>query len=136
MGVRAVQVDDRAMADADEALRALAEAYPAYALAELDSLSDALARLRTGGTPPADDELFLPAHNLKGQGAAFGYELITTLGDLLCRLVRSRMIETPAGQSTAANVIAACRMVLAQRLTGDGGLAGSKLMSGFFLLTR
>lgn len=81
----ALLVDEAAMAEADEALRALAEAYPAYAEAELDELSAALDHPR-----PADpDALFLPAHNLKGQGAAFGYDLITTLGEALCGLVRA-----------------------------------------------
>ncbi len=32
--------------------------------------------------------LFKLAHDIKGQGGTFGYDLITTIGDKLCRLIK------------------------------------------------
>ncbi len=121
------------MAEADEELRALADAYPAYARAELDDLASALERLRSGTEPVDPDALFLPAHNLKGQGAAFGYDLITTLAEALCAKVRDCASLTPTDQSIVARLIGACRLVLAQRLTGDGGPDGSRLLADLSL---
>lgn len=123
-----IDVNEAAMAEADEALRALAEAYPDYAAAELDEMAAALDRLKSGAETVAADALFLPAHNLKGQGSAFGYDLITTLGDALCGIVRGRTVLTQSDQSLVARLIGACRTVLAQRMTGDGGQAGTQLM--------
>lgn len=125
-------LDEAAMAEADAALRALAEAYPDYAAAELDELCATLDKV-TGGEDVNPETLYLPAHNLKGQGSAFGYDLITTLGDALCGILRGRTALTQSDQSIVAGLIAACRTVLSQRLTGDGGKAGIQLMRDLML---
>lgn len=123
-----IAVDEAALAEADETLRALAEAYPDYAAVELEELAATLDRIKSGSEAVTPDALFIPAHNLKGQGAAFGYELITTLGEALCSLVRGRSALPPPDQSLVARLIAACRFVLSHRLTGDGGPAGTALL--------
>jgi hypothetical protein len=126
-------VGEAAMAEADETLRALVAAYPSYAQAELDELWGTLEQIAAGERPADPDALFLPAHNLKGQGTSFGYDLITTLGQALCEKMRGSTVLTSADQSMIARLIDACRMVLAQGLTGDGGPVGSRLLAELHL---
>jgi len=124
-------VDDAALAEADHAMRALAAAYPAYAEAELEELASALDGVGRGTC--SREALFLPAHNLKGQGGAFGYDLITKFGEALCDLTRGAAPPTSTETALIAQLIGACRTVLQNRMTGDGGIAGRRLVAALAL---
>lgn len=120
--------DAAAIAEAEETLRALAADYPGYAAAELDELSAGLGRLAEGERLDSD-VLLLPAHNLKGQGASFGYDLITRLGEALCEGIRCCNDFAPNDISRLSGLVRACREVIARRLTGSGGAAGAALLA-------
>lgn len=128
-------IDEAAMAEADAALLALAEEYPAYAVVDVDQMEAALVALQAaGGRDPAlIGEIYGTAHNVKGQGAAFGYELMTLLGEAICSLTRERdWLDGDAMARTGA-MIAACRQVLDQRLLGLGGAPGARISADFAL---
>jgi len=73
--------------------------------------------------------LFKIAHNAKGQGATFGYPLITDIGEHLCRYIE----RVPEIQSDEMAVIRehiqAMDTVLKEKLTGDGGETGQALLN-------
>lgn len=119
-------IDEAAMAEAEAALRALANEYPAYAAADVDQMAMALEALRAAGGCDAGlvAELYGVAHNLKGQGSAFGYDLMTLLGEALCALTRDKTALDASAISAASALISACRTVLDQRLVGQGGAYG------------
>lgn len=79
----------QAIVRAQAAVDRLAETYVEVARADLVRLRAAAAGLRAD---PADRachlaRLFQASHDMKGQGATFGYPLITTIGNLLCRFI-------------------------------------------------
>lgn len=123
------EIDEAAMAEAEAALKALAEEYPAYAAADIDQMDASLKALRAvnGSDAGLVAEVYAIAHNIKGQGSAFGYDLMTELGEALCALTRDRVSLEPGPLATATALIAACRSVLTERLTGDGGAFGAQL---------
>lgn len=130
-----------AIAAADAALAALAEEYPNYAAADVEAMqADILALLaRFDGvsdseiSSPEVQSIFSVAHNVKGQGASFGYELMTTLGEALCGLLRGQTSVTLETAVQAAALIEACDEVLKHRLCGEGGARGLQLMQGLGL---
>ena len=130
--------DEAAMLEAEAALKALAEEYPAYAAADVDQIDASLSALRAAGGADAAlvAEVHAAAHNIKGQGSAFGYELMTMLGDALCVLTRDRAVLEAGPLAAAAALIAACRTVLTERLTGDGGVFGAQLRANLGLSLR
>lgn len=76
-------------------------------------------------------DVFAIAHDVKGQGGSFDYPLMTLIGNHLCRY-----IERLEGEPTDKNVevvkvhISALRLVIAQRMSGDGGRMGDNLVRG------
>lgn len=108
------------MADADAALAQLAAEYPAYAAADVAAMRQALA----DGDAAA---LHGIAHNVKGQGASFGYDLLTRLGEALCAVFRANPVLTSAHLAHVGALVEACDRVLSERLTGAGGAEGLAL---------
>src|SRR5262249_5770635 len=77
------------LARAEEATTALRANYTEWARIDVDhtqALLDA-AKKRPEGRREQLDRLYAAMHNIKGQGASFGYPLVTRIGQSLCRLV-------------------------------------------------
>lgn len=123
---------ERRLARAEAAVAELAENYAVWALADVDKCAEWLqaARAASGEADRAAamEALHGTAHNIKGQGSSFGYPLMTGLGASLCRLARNRPAPSAAEFDLAASHLAAMRLVLAQKIKGDGGALGSKLV--------
>lgn len=129
------EIDEAAMAEADAALAALAAEYPAYASADVEQMEASVSALRAAAGLDAGlvADVYATAHNIKGQGSAFGYELMTELGEALCALTRDRNALESGPLATVSALIAACRTVLTERLTGDGGVFGAQLRANLGL---
>lgn len=68
------------------------------------------------------------AHDIKGQGGAFGYPLATRIAETTYRAARAAV----AGETmdeTLSRCAAALRQVVAGRLGGDGGDAGRAILA-------
>ena len=73
------------------------------------------------------DKLFRTAHDMKGQGATFGYDLVTDIGNHLCRYIE-RFDNFDEKQMDEIKIhINALRQVLDERLIHDGGNTGALL---------
>ncbi len=132
------EIDEAAIAEAEAALLALAHEYPGYAAADVDQMQVSLVALRAAGGADARlvAELFGVAHNIKGQGTVFGYDLMTVLGEALCALTRDRERLCGGDLAHAEALVAACRTVLCERLTGDGGQRWARLSAEFGLTLK
>ncbi len=75
----------------------------------------------------AIEEVFSLAHNFKGQGQTFGYDLVTTIGEELCEISRPKNNPKREDVPRIMQLSAALHTVLHQRLTGDGGETGARL---------
>jgi chemotaxis protein histidine kinase CheA len=116
--------------DAEAALAALSAEYPGYAKADIVRIEQLMHMLIPDAEGFADtiDAIFGVAHDIKGQGASFGYDLMTVLGDALCDLTREQRSMTASELDRAETIVSACRAVLDERLTGDGGPRGLALL--------
>jgi hypothetical protein len=105
-------------------------------LKKLQQHFDAAAALPVEERGHAMKEVFGVLHNMKGQGGSFGFPLITSLANMLCRFMEKA---TTFGQPEmeAVNVcVNAIRLVVAERLAGDGGTKGEKLIKGIELVIQ
>lgn len=129
----AVMPDEADQDDSDAILAALAAEYPVYAMADIDAMRDHIGALAGAVSAGQDqrlhiDAVFNVAHNVKGQGLSFGYDLMTVVGEALCEAVRDRAALTSADVQLVSAMVDACETVIAGRLTGDGGHQGSALL--------
>lgn len=118
---------------ANAAIAALAKEYPIWAARDIVKMNQALQDARTVSGAERDrlirKELFKIAHNAKGQGATFGYPLITQIGEHLCRYIE----RIPEFQNDEILIIRdhvnAMDTILKEKLTGDGGETGQELLN-------
>lgn len=123
-------LDPEALARAEAALARLADRYLDWAEADLARLEATLAALLAEPGLQAEHmaQLFLVAHDMKGQAATFGYPLVSELGNRLCRLIETRQSPTQSGWDDVAALVAAIGEVIRRRLAGDGGIDGQRLL--------
>ena len=73
------------------------------------------------------ETLFRVVHDMKGQGATFGYDLVTDIGNHLCRYIeRQDNFDAPQMEAVETH-IKALRQIIDSKLTGDGGAQGQDL---------
>jgi hypothetical protein len=91
MAVSEVAVMDPAddpVARAEQALAGLADEFSGWMDTECDRLDAARRNAKAQGFGKATrDALFHAAHDIKGQGATFGFPLVVAPADSLCRLI-------------------------------------------------
>ena len=118
------------LARAQAAVDDLAKGYTTWARADVDR---ARAALEAALAEPARrahhvEELFRVAHDLKGQGASFGYPLMTKIADSLCKLTRDRKLAYEQRHlDLAKSHLDAAQLVLTKEIKGDGGQVGADL---------
>lgn len=120
-----------ALARAEAALAALSAEYLHWVRADVDALAIALAALRGAGPGEwsgAIERVHALAHNIKGQGATFGYPLLTELGQALCALLKGEPAASEAVLARMDALLAAMAEIVAERLAGDGGARGRDLL--------
>lgn len=118
------------LARAEEAVASLAKDYARWALADV---ARARAALNAATDDPAHraqqvEIVFRVGHDLKGQGASFGYPLITRIGHSLCALTRDRALDyQDTHLELAKSHIDAIDLVLTKNIRGEGGQVGAAL---------
>ena len=118
------------LARAQAAVDDLAKGYTTWARADVDRARTAL---EAAVATPAQrsrhvEELFRIAHDLKGQGASFGYPLVTKIADSLCKLTRDRKLAYEDRHLDLAKAhLDAAQLVLTKEIKGDGGQVGADL---------
>ena len=87
-GGRLGAIDPAAIAKAEAALMSLASNFTQWLADEITKLEAARANVKTGGmTVETMENLYLRAHDLKGLGTTYGYQLITRIAGSLCRMI-------------------------------------------------
>jgi hypothetical protein len=81
-------IDAAAIAKAEAALKSLSGNFGQWLQDEITKLEAARQQVRVGGVSAESMEnLYLRAHDLKGLGTTYGYQLITRIAASLCRLI-------------------------------------------------
>ena len=67
---------------------------------------------------------------MKGQGGSVGFDLVTAIGNQLCRMIE-KMDTIGNAEVEAVRVhIDAMKLGIAQRMKGSGGKAGEQILAG------
>lgn len=130
IGTGPAKLDPKVIERAERAMKSMEKDYAVWAQDDLATLEATFARFRAGSGDPAESmrTMFRIALDMKGQGASFGYPLITRIADLLAGFLETReSLGAFDGEVVAAH-IAAMRAVFAQEVRGDGGMTGSALV--------
>jgi hypothetical protein len=125
------------LARAEEATTALRANYTEWARIDVDhaqALLDAATRDPERRREQLD-RAYAATHNIKGQGASFGYPLVSRIGQSLCRLIAPGRSVDEAGLKLAQAHIDALKLVLDQKIAGKGGETGDKLAGRLESLT-
>ena len=87
-GSRLGTIDPAAFAKAEAALKSLASNFAQWLNDEIVKLETSRQTVRAQGvTTETMENLYLRAHDLKGLGTTYGYQLITRIAGSLCRLI-------------------------------------------------
>ena len=87
-GSRLGTIDPAAITKAEAALKSLASNFAQWLNDEIVKLETSRQTVRAQGvTTETMENLYLRAHDLKGLGTTYGYQLITRIAGSLCRLI-------------------------------------------------
>jgi hypothetical protein len=97
-GGRLGAIDPAAIARAEAALKSLSSNFTQWLADEITKLEGARQLVRQQGvTSESMENLYLRAHDLKGLGTTYGYQLITRIAGSLCRMIddKEKRASTP-----------------------------------------
>ncbi len=130
-------VDAAALAAAEDVIVALADEYDDWVREDLKKLEKAFDDLKSSNTNEAHIKaVFEIAHDMKGQGGSFGFDLVTAIGDHLCRLLEKIDKVGPRELDMVRVHIDAMQVVVKKRLKGDGGKEGTNLLLGLSVMGK
>jgi len=127
-----ISFDEVLMAQAMAALDDMAEDYPDWVSGLIDRLAE--VHRRCVDTPEQRyqhfEQLHAIAHDMRGQGGTFGYQLISDFSDGLYEFTRTNTSTSDKNVEIIKAPIDAMRVVIKDRVSGDGGETGSLLKAG------
>jgi chemotaxis protein histidine kinase CheA len=123
-------IDAAAIAKAEAALKNLSGNFFQWLQDEIAKLEAARQQVRTNGVAVETMEnLYLRAHDLKGLGTTYGYQLITRIAASLCRLIdeKDKRLEAPMALIDAH--IDAIKAAVRENMTSDDHPVGGALVA-------
>jgi chemotaxis protein histidine kinase CheA len=123
--VRIVGGDERdPVADAEDALEQLSTQFESWMDDECSRLDLARQHVRAEGfTETARQNLFRAAHDIKGQGAMFGFPLAAEVADSLCRLMENSTDYSRVPLAFVDQCVDAVRAIIRERGRADATAA-------------
>ncbi|MBM3952256.1 MAG: Hpt domain-containing protein [Rhodospirillales bacterium] len=118
---------------AEQVLAGLSDSYLEWVQQDLKNISSAFEELKAGRGDQKEtlDRIFRISHDMKGQGGSFGYNLVTSVGNELCRMIEKFPATiTPAHIDAIGVHIDSLKLIVAQKMKGDAGSAGAAMLAG------
>ena len=119
--------------EAQAVISDLSAQYPSWAMSDVKKLNRLYDEAyHTNGSTRNElikGDLYRTAHDIKGQGATFGYPLMTELGAHLCTYIKNTSNFSDEKLSLIATDIHDMENVLEQKLIGDGGQTGKQILN-------
>ena len=131
--VDAGSVDLVAIEQAEAAIADMKDDYLVWVKEDIDKLQGAYDKAvgDVAGRAAAQEDIFSFAHDIKGQGGSFGYPLMTAVGNQLCKFIEGVDGTLSDAQLEVVKVhIDTMRLVIQEKMEGDGGKAGDRLLKG------
>jgi len=126
-------VDAATLERAEAAVANLTDQYLDWVVQDLDRIGKAFEELETadeGSVPEKLEAVFQISHDIKGQGGSFGYDMMTSVGNQLCRLIEYADATNPKLIEAVGVHIETMKLVISQKIKGDGGKVGEQMLSG------
>lgn len=125
-------VDLETLERAEKVIADMADSYLEWVQEDLKKLDECYQAMQAAEPPRTDaaEGLFQVAHDIKGQGGSFGYDLMTVIGNELCRLLERQDSYDSAEMQAIKVHIDAMKLVIQNTMTGDGGANGKALVAG------
>jgi hypothetical protein len=128
-GGRLGAIDPAAIAKAEAALKSLASNFSQWLADEITKLDAARQQVRAlGATVETMENLYLRAHDLKGLGTTYGYQLITRIAGSLCRLIDDKEKRAHAPLELVDAHIDAIKAAVRDDIKGDDHPVGRVLV--------
>lgn len=128
-GGRLGAIDPAAIAKAEAALKSLASNFAQWLSDEITKLEAARQEVRAQGmTAEAMENLYLRAHDLKGLGTTYGYQLITRIAGSLCRMIDDKEKRAAAPLELVDAHIDAIKAAVRDDIKSDEHPVGSVLV--------
>jgi chemotaxis protein histidine kinase CheA len=121
---------DEILARAHAAVAALKEGYREQLVQDVETLRACLRELEAGapdGEHPLQ-ELFVTSHNVKGQAGTFGYDLITSISELLCEFLRAKPALSDDVVLIVRAHVDALSLLVDHDVEGSGGALGTEVV--------
>lgn len=128
-------LDKTLIAKAEEAIEAFGEGFSDWIPKDVSAMEAARQELSNEPTSErALADLYRVSLDLKGQGASFGYEIVSAVGgslsDFLAPIRDEKATLTPLQLDVVNTHVGAIRAVISEERKGDGGAAGQALVNG------
>lgn len=125
-------VDLETLERAESVIAAMADSYLEWVQEDLVKIEAAYVNLTksTGDGKDEADKIFQVAHDIKGQGGSFGYDLMTVIANELCRLIERQETFGSAEAQAIKVHVDALKLVIQNEMKGDGGANGQALVEG------
>lgn len=138
MGSPEKAMDFEAMvAQAEAAVAALSASYHGQLASDVKALSGMWDSLEQGR--PVREvlaEIQSLAHNIKGQGGSFGYDLVTSVGASLCGYIRHAERKSADELNIVHAHIKILKMIADNDISGSGGDTGARIIAKLAALTK
>lgn len=128
--------DDDPIARAEQALAQISAEFPSWMLDECGRLDAARRKVREAGlTADTRQELFLAAHDIKGESTTFGYPEVRPAANSLCRLLEHAPDVGKIPLSIVDQHVDAVRAIVREHARGDIAAIASALTGKLKLVT-
>ena len=128
-GGRLGAIDPAAIARAEAALMSLSSNFTQWLADEITKLEGSRHQVKVDGLTPASMEnLYLRAHDLKGLGTTYGYQLITRIAGSLCRMIDDKEKRASTPMDLVDAHIDAIKAAVRDGITSDEHPVGSVLV--------
>ena len=125
---------------AEDVLAGMAQEYLEWANRDLIILQYAYEDLCEGDGDRKEylDQVFSISHDMKGQGGTFGYDLVTLVGNYLCRLIENydNTVSDKRLNDAVGIHVDALHLIISSNIRGDGGEQGKSILSGIEIIGK
>lgn len=135
----ALTIDPSLVGAAETKIGAMKGDYLKWVVGDLEKLSTFcdIAMKEKGDRSKQVEDLYNKAVEIKGQGGSFGYPLMTSIGTQLCRFIETQGFGLDDAKMDVVKVhVETLRLVIVQKMEGDGGPMGQKLLTGLSLAIK
>jgi len=130
-GSGAGQIDPQALLRAQSIIDSKAQEYPEWASKQINELYTVYEKSVKDQSNRAEhvEKIANLVHDIRGEGTTYGYPLVTRIGTSLYDFVQVIGRANDAQMEVVKAHIDALKVVVSQRMEGDGGQAGAELLN-------